>query len=502
MPATGLPMAVLEASQAGYGAASPPVAEVGEGGEGFSEQPADAACTEEDGDIPELLELVDAAEEAAGSAEELAAVLKNIGRRIRATPGDRDLLSDFDGTTQICQALAGEAHNWQGEAMLEFCRIMPDVCRTSLVNRATLRDGGFVSAAVELLRSSLEAEAADEASATAASSAICATCTASDGNKKAAAQLFLPEEASKAEEKEDAEASDVPIVKPGALCLLLDALEKFPSSARLQTEAVAAFRSLIVDDDTRKAECTPAAVENREVVLTEEVYLRVKEAVKRALECAKTGEASQVRLQEQALLLLRELARGPERIQDLAKPSTKLMPFVRAGLESEDARLVRSAMSVLRAFAFCEDVRDELSLSCETKGYIRALRRHISTPVVCEQTFGLIGNLTMRNPAMASFLNDGNHEVVSLGQLVLSTHPDRPDVAKSVVQLLWSVARQNEKALAEARELELFPLLRKIAGEHKEEKRWHGAVDATMQFLREFREDEGLQRKAVYNAFY
>jgi len=488
----------MAVTQAGYAAASPPVA-TSAPVEGEEEQEQSALPAEENSDLPELLELVDAAEEAAGSTEDLAAVLKNIGRRIRATPGDRELLSDFEGTTQICQTLAGPPHSWQGEAMLEFCRIMPDVCRTSLVNRASLRDGGFLQAAVELLRSSLEAE--DEAPAIAASVAICATCTANDGNKQAAAQLFLPPEAE--EEKRGADGGGAEFAKPGALCLLLDALEKFASSTRLQLEAVAAFRALIVDDDTRKAECTPAALENREVVLSEEVYPKVKEAVKRALDCTKTGEGpSLVRLHEQGLLLLREIARGPERIQELAKPSTKLMPFVRAGLDSEDPRVVRAAMSVLRAFAFCEDVRDELSLSCETQNYVRALRRHLSTPVVCEQTFGLIGNLTMRNPAMASFLNDGNHEIVSLGQLVLNTHPDRPDVTKSVVQLLWSVARQNEKALAEVRELEMFPTLRKIAGEHREEKRWQGAVDATMQFLREFREDEGLQRKAVYNDFY
>jgi len=75
-------------------------------------------------------------------------------------------------------------------------------------------------------------------------------------------------------------------------------------------------------------------------------------------------------------------------------------------------------------------------------------------------------------------------------------------VTKAVAQTLWSVSRQNAKALSEVKELELFPLLRKVAGEHKEDPKWKGAVDAIMNFLREFREDKGLERKAVYNDYY
>jgi len=122
--------------------------------------------------------------------------------------------------------------------------------------------------------------------------------------------------------------------------------------------------------------------------------------------------------------------------------------------------------------------------------------------VVCEQGYGLLANLTLRNPAMASFLNDADHQVISLGQLVLDKHPDRPDVAKSVIQLLWSVSRQNPKALAEVRDAEMFVGLRKMVGEHQDQQRWHGAVEVARQFLREFREDDGVQRKAMYNEYY
>lgn len=37
--------------------------------------------------------------------------------------------------------------------------------------------------------------------------------------------------------------------------------------------------------------------------------------------------------------------------------------------------------------------------SCETKGYVQAVRDHLGTPVVCEQGYGLLANLTLRDLA-------------------------------------------------------------------------------------------------------
>jgi len=445
---------------------------------------------QEASELPELLELIDLAETASQDVEKFVEVLRNIGQRIRATPSDRDLLSDFEGISQICQALKAE-HAWRGKAMLAFCRIMPDVCRTSVVNRASLRDAGFLSASAEMLRDSLREK--DEATATSVSTALCAMCTANDANKQIA---LLADPGDVEETQQGAEEEHV----PGALRLLLDALKLFPASGQLQAEALAALRSLVVDDDSRKADCEPAAVQNREVLLSQEVYPEVKMIVQQA--CQLSQEQSHVKIAEQALLMLREIARGQERIQDLARPSCKLLSFVQKSLESSEPRILRGALGVLRAFALCEDVRDELSLSCETLRYAKAIRQHLATPVVCEQGFGLLANLTMRNPAMASFLNDSDHQIVSLGQQVIQKHVDRPDVAKSVIQLLWSVARQNPKAAAEVRELELFVAMRRMVSQHEGEQRWHGAVEASRQFLREFREDQGIQKQAVYNDYY
>ena len=447
------------------------------------EEPAEVEEQKVDVEIPELLELIDEVE--AASEEELPGIMVKIGLRLKASPKDRDLLSDFEGINQISEVLSKS--DWRGEAMLAFCRIMPEVCRTSLVNRACLRETGVLTATVKMLKKALDVK--DEETVLAGCIAISAMCTANDANKQVAAQVF--------EEKTliDDSADEKPL--HGAIFLLLDILEAFSESVHLQTEAMAALRSLVVDDDPRKSECMPSALENREVLLSEEIYPKVQAIVKSASKMT----PQPMKLTEQTLLLLREIARGQERIQELAKPS-QMMPYVRKALASSEARVVRAALAVLRAFAVSEDVRDELSLSCETKGYVQAVREHLGTPVVCEQGYGLLANLTLRNPAMASFLNDTEHQVISLGQLVLEKHPERPDVAKSVIQLLWSVSRQNPKALAEVREAEIFVALRKMVGEHENEQRWHGAVEVARQFLREFREDEGVQKKPVYNEFY
>ncbi|CAK9022883.1 unnamed protein product [Durusdinium trenchii] len=435
---------------------------------------------QQDEEVPELLELIDEVE----TTSDLSETIQKIGRRLRATPDDRDLLSDFEGINQICESLS-KAH-WRGEAMLSFCRIMPEVCRTSLVNRGSLRDAGFLIATVKMLQDAQETK--DEARLLAGCISIAAMCTANDANKQVAAHLI--------QEKSVEDSDETPL--RGAIFILMDVLESFPQSVHLQAEAMAALRSLVVDDDNRKSECMPSALENREVLLTEEMYQRVRTVLQETSQIP--GQS--VKLTEQTLLLLREIARGQERIQELAKPSSKLLPYVRNSLASTEARLVRAALSVLRAFAFCEDVRDELSLSCETKGYVEAVRTQLAAPVVCEQGFGLLANLTLRNPAMASFLNDADHQIISLGQLVLQKHTDRPDVAKSVIQLFWSVSRQNPKALAEVRESEMFLALRKLVADHQEDQRWHSAVEVTRQFLREFREDDGVQKKPVYNEFY
>lgn len=453
---------------------------------------AESRNTEE---LPELLELIDAVEEAASNISALSTVIQNIGRRIRATPADRDLLTDFDGTTNICKALSEAPHNWQGEAMLAFCRVMPDVCRTSNVNRGALRDEGFVKATVELLAAAVATE--DEAASLACSIAINATCTANDGNKRVVSvvsQLLAL----------DAGDPDAAVSKnPGALVVLVEALARFPNSVALQTEAIAAFRSLITDDDNRKASCEPAAVENREFVMAV-AFPTVRAAVQHALIMGEAGEKPRIRLQEQALLLLREIARGPDIIHGLAfDENRKMLKCAQACVETADPRVLRATFSVLRAFASDEEVRDDFAILTDgAQKSLAAIRRHIAVPIVCEQGFGLMANLTMRKSTIAGKLNDGEQRLVSLGEAILLLHPTRPDVTRSVAQALRNAATQEDSIATEVRESQVFSELRRVVKDHEQDPRWNSAVDISRQFLREFRADQGVEKAAQYNAYY
>jgi len=441
---------------------------------------ADFVDTEE---LPELMDLLDEVEEAGEDMENLVNVLRRIGRRIRATPGDRDLLTDFEGVSNICKSLAAPPHEWRGEAMLLFCKIMPDVCRSSNVNRGSLRDEGFLIGAVELLR--LAVAEGEELTAIAACIALSATCTANDGNKKVAAQL-----------------GESTTEKPGALPLCLSALTRFEDSAQLQTEAICALRTLFTDDDSRKSSSTPSAIDNREVALSDACFPYLGIAVERALDIADANEKPQLRLREQALLLLREMARRQESVKALACDA-KLLPRVLTALKVDDPRVVRASLSVLRAFSMVEDVRDAIGLLSDgALDSMVAVSKHAATPVVCEQGFGLFNNLTMRKSPIAAKLTCGEPSIVALAQQVMLLHPARPDVMRQVVHTMRNVATQEEAASLEIKESDIFEHVRKLVKEHEGESRWHAAVDISRQILREFRADEGMEKKAVYNRFY
>jgi len=457
---------------------------------------ADAAEHE---DLPEMLELIDAAEEVGDDVESLTTIVRNIGRRIRATPGDRDLLNDFEGLAHICKALATPAHNWKGDAMIAFCRAMPDICRTSAVNRGSLRDEGFVVAAVELLRSAIAD--GEEAAAVSASLALASLCTSSDGNKRAAAQLQSPERI--VEIAEGDALGDVPqSSKPGALILLVDALARFPESNVLQTEAVACLRALLTDDDPRKGAGKSAAVENREVATSDEGFPFYGVTVERALATVADSEKPLIKLHEQALLLLRELSRRPDRIEALAI-GAKLLARVKKSVMAEDARVVRAALGVLQNFAAHEEVRDDLTIMSDgARDCMVAVKKNLKTPAVCEQGFGLFANLTMRKSPVSAKLCEGEPSLITLALPVLRAHQDRPDVMRSTIHTLRNVASQEESVIKEIKETDIFEEVRKVVKQHEQDSRWKSAVDISRQFLREHRQDEGMEKKAQYNKFY
>ncbi|CAK0799672.1 unnamed protein product [Prorocentrum cordatum] len=454
------------------------------------EVPEECAAAAEDagesseGEPPELMDLIDAVEEAAADVEALAKVLRDIGRRIRLTPTDRDLLTDFEGTTQICQALAAPPHSWRGEAMVAFCRIVPDVCRTSVLNRGALRDEGFLQGLLGLLGAA--ARGGEEATTAAACSALSALCTASDGNKKAAAGLWVgvPGEAAAVQ----------------GMQLLVEVLGLFPQSAAVQTEGLSALRAMVVDDDSRKgAEEEAFAVLNRRVLMGEGFSV-VHAAIVMAFATAdSTSGQAQARLTEQALLMLREASREQDHIQEMAFGSKLQKRAVSTLSSSSDAKVVRASLAALRAFAFNEDAREHLALlSDDVLTCVAAVQKHVGVAAVCEQGFGLFVNLTLRKSPIAARLGD----LLPLGQAVLRQHPDRPDIARSVTMALRNIASQVDAVGAEVRESGLFEQLRELVLQREDKPRWGAAVDAARQFLREFKADQGVQKKAVYNAYY
>lgn len=461
--------------------------------------PDGTATGSEAEEIPEMLDLCDAAEEVGDDQEALTAVIRNIVRRIRATPGDRDLLSDFEGIPNICKALA--AQDWQGVAMLAFCRAMPDICKQSNVNRGSLRDAGFVAAVVELLRSAVVA--GDDAAAVAAAIALSSTCTSNDGNKKAAAQLWTEEPAA------EGEASSIegrPCKKVGALIVLLDALGCFPESLALQTEGISALRALLTNDDARtrtgQSDCEPAALENQAVATSDAGFPFFGIAVERALTVIEASTSPMVKLHEQTLLLLRELSRRPERAHTLAIDA-KLLKRVQTGVEAADPRVVRATLAVLRNFAVHEEVRDELALLSDVAQHcLAAVRKHLATAAVCEAGFGLFANMTMRRSPITDRLCQCDPGLVGLGLAALRAHRDRPDVNRSTVHTLRNVASHEESVAKEVKESGIFEEVRRLLLEHEQDAKWKSAVDISRQFLREHRADVGIEKKAQYNSFY
>lgn len=469
--------------------------------EDFPDDVGAPADGEDDG--PDMMELIDQAEAAKDDVEAFAAALRAIGHRARTVDGDRETLTDFDGVAQICRALAEPTHGWAGPAMVAFCKIMPDVCKKSAVNRGSLRDEGAVVAVVDFLRRS--GSSCDEAGATAACIALCAMCTANDGSKKAAARLrgeFNEEELAATGGNDPTVPLFMDPDAPGALDLLLDALRRFPDSAALQTHALSAFRCLISDDDPRQPTCLPSAVENRDRMIDEKVFPEVFGLVVKALELEAAASQPAPRLREHAMLVLKELACREDRIRDMTS-SAGLLPRVEASLGDGDERVVRACMALIRAFGFSDDLKERLAVDSDVAlRCIAAVRRHTGCPPICEQAFGLFANVTMRKPHIATRLASPDYQIMAVAQVVLVKYRENPNVSRSVIQTLRNIATQVDDFAVAVRESDVFEELRTMIVEHAADEKWRSPVEIAKQFLREFREDEGIRRKAEYNDYY
>lgn len=473
----------------------PPAAEV----EAEDEGAPDAA----DAELPEMLDLIDQAEAAAEDPPGLAAVIDLIARRVRATPGDRDLLSDFEGIPQICSALSKPPIEWRGEAMLALCAALPDICRKSIVNRGALREGGVVEAMLGVLAQAVAD--GDAGSAASASVSLTALCTANDGNKKAAAQI-------RGDFNEEALADScvtndpsVPVFVPsgvrGALELLFDALERFPDSVALQTEALCALRCLLHDDDPRQGSCVPSAVENRDWAIGDKHFKKFRAAAERALNLEER-HPPQPRLREYAMLLLKEVACRKNRINELVHDAGVLRR-IESSLGDPDERVVRACLALIRAFGFEDDMKEQLAVTSDVAlRAVAAVQQHVNVPAVCEQGFGLFANLTIRKPHIAKRLNGGDYRVIAVGQVVMEKHRERPAVVRSVIQTIRNVATQDEKAEIEVKESGILEELEKLIIDRGDLPAWRNPVEISKQFLREFRADNGVRKGAVWNEYY
>jgi len=388
--------------------------------------------------------------------------------------------------------------------MLAFCKALPDMCRTSVINRGAFRDGGALDGVMGFLRHSLAEE--DEAKAIIATTGLAALCTANDANKREAAKLrgeFNEEELVATEADYRTPLFKDPDQASG-LDVLLSLLKRFPASPALQTSACAALRTLLSDDDPRQASCVPSAVENRERAVRDEHFPAYREAVETALACEATGRWA-LRLREQALLLLRELACRQDRIQELALGPNggRLLRTMEAALGDDDVRVARAGLAVTRALAFSDDMKElvvvdsDLGMRC-----VSAVRSQVASPAICEQGFGLFANLTMRKPHIATRLNSPEVRVLAVAQLVMARHGERPNVVRSVLQTARNVATQDEAAATELKESGMLDEMRELVVKHEGNDKWRSPVEIAKQCLREFRADGGLQKAAEYNEFY
>jgi len=477
----------------------------------------DMGLVDESGDVPgfegddvageppaETMELADVFEEAKGDAQALSAAVRDVARRLRLSPEDRDMLTDFEVLQRLCEALAAPPVEWRGPVMMSFCHVLPEVCRKSTHNRGTLRDAGAVDAVVELLRAALAA--GDEAACVAAAVGLTALCTANDACKKAAAKL----KGEFNEEELVASGADyrTPLFKAsensGALDLLLEAMSAFPDSPSLQTQACGALRTMLCDDDSRQATCVPSAVENRERAVGDAHFPAYRKVIERGLALSLITEQRipRLRLREQVLLLLRELACRQDRIKELVYEA-KLLPHISAALQEGDERLVRASLAVIRAFAFSDELKEQLAVESDVAlRCVTVCREYLSCAPIVEQAFGLFANLTMRKPHIATRLNESEFRVVAVAQLVLVQYRNNPNVVKSALQTLRNVAKQDEAAALEIKESDLFTEMRTLVSEHQDDGKWRSPVEIAKQFLREFRADDGLRKAAEWNDYY
>jgi hypothetical protein len=237
------------------------------------------------------------------------------------------------------------------------------------------------------------------------------------------------------------------------------------------------------------------------------------------------SESVHTKLFEGLLLLLKEVGCHQTRIHNLVLEDD-VLPRIKEALQEGTENLVKASLFVIRQIAFSDDMKDLLTDQDVHVMAFGAVKRYTVNPTIVEQAFGLFSNLTMRKPAIAQILFDEPCRIMAVAQIILGIHKDKPQVLKTVLSTLRNIAKQVEDAETNVRDNDIFKLMRMIVlsqqgviarrddafdlVEHCETldtqkpnvKQWQIVVDICKQFLREFREDDGIRTAAKFNKYY
>jgi len=488
----------------------------------------------------DMMDLIDAVGKAKGDLECLKKVIRLVSEKTRKSEEDRETFGDFDGVVTVLTAVRSqEDDSSKAEAMKELCRAMPGICAKSTINRGLIRDEGGVDDLVDFLEVSLKEK--NEEQCLAACVALKAACLSNDGNKQAAARLYLEdklkeeEELKKAQEEagettstdcqeETGGADDerVPLFKAerrkSTVDLLIEMLEAFgPVGEHLEIQSAGfwALRTLCCDDDNRRvaseggAELVrigdPAAVENRRKLSDEERFPRLRKLVNAAMSFEPEPPKD---LLEATLLLMKESCNGEEQINCLVKEDgmlTKVRKFLTAYAqlpEAESDTVVRCCVFLLRQFAFSDDLKEMIGFETDLASVvIMVVRQRMKSVAIVEQAFGLFSNIVLRKLHIAEKLYAEPNRLALVAQVVLSQYKDHVGVVKTVLQTLRNLSKV-EGCVEEMRDNEIFEQMRQLVRERRGDAKWKDPVEISLRFLAEYREDEGVRNATKYNEYY
>lgn len=467
-----------------------------------------------------LLDLLDQLEEVGKDDDaEVLRLVQVIGAKVAKSEEDRDTLGSFGGIGSICERV--QHAKFAGPLWTTFLTQLPGMCSRSPFNRVTLKDNGITDAVVDQLRAQVSGFTAENQAERghivhALCTGVTALCRADDENKRCVARIRkdLNEEGMTANARtvnvgDQAVLVDdgqVPLFNSseGGLHALLALLEVPSLEPRLQLAAFRALRAVASDDDSRQSTCAPAAVENREfLTCTMGPDGGRWRTTRNVIVLAMAGTPSRP-LAEAALGIIKEVCWAQDKIFQLVYEDG-ILPRILALTKREDyaESMAKMVMIVLRQFCFSDEMKTLCAFETDALTWTCAMvKRHTQNEKLCEQAFGLFSNMTIRMPDVAAHLADENrYDVLSMAHTILHTHPNSPDMLRTVVQTIRNLSKVPD-ALASIQESVLLDELRELVASHREDPKWRDVLEISKQFLRELRSDDGLRNAPQYNEYY